>query len=678
MMIHRHESSGLRQGSQRAAQSAGFTLVEVLIATFILALGVLGLAALFAGGVRQQQLASEATRATSFTEAALALEANFGVMSSLDEDGDGRSDFEQVIDIGRWYALATQVDEDDALNFQRVSLVTTLGNGNVVRYDPNGTGPAITRFQPFFRRVNNTPIVLYQRPKFWAPRLNYGNAPWVPMSEASPSLDSSGFNYDPQQPGSPFVVPPYRLYDASPTTPEGEKVRGPAFLPDRAILPDSVELTVTYFDYADRFVEGVAEVVEGFDRFTNPDGTGQTLPAANQAANVLGRAYTDPRTSSFRWVNPRSSLLGGTSPIIPLNDRLPRNTLPGQVLSPPGTNGMNFPSRNVWNPNDQRELYYYGVYTPNGAYPEVDTANYPELIDIAERPAYLVLYLSPDFVANDLDTPNPTLVAFELGGVLTDRLRAPDPNDPLNTNGLPAGPLRSIDQIRVDRYVSRQELMPSPRERVVTVPDATRSDGRRPVIGYSSLYRRTPDGKGELAIFGYRINPMGARGTFVPREDPDEFNADRYSPIVSSRFDVAWDDARQQFYVVYQGSQHVDGVIRVGTQILFAGPEGSAGSVTESVEAFGADAAVRIVARVRVGNQLRGYLDAPPLYRGRPLGNLGNATPGQQSLMGWHVRDRVLSDEPVRGETGNILPANSQPLYKLESLDVRIVPMQER
>ncbi|HBS29394.1 MAG TPA: hypothetical protein DEB06_08085 [Phycisphaerales bacterium] len=57
----------------------GFTLVEVLIATFVIALGVLGLLALFAGAARQQQVASLTSRAHAHARNAESiLGVNFG------------------------------------------------------------------------------------------------------------------------------------------------------------------------------------------------------------------------------------------------------------------------------------------------------------------------------------------------------------------------------------------------------------------------------------------------------------------------------------------------------------------------------------------------------------------------------------------------------------------------
>lgn len=59
----------------------GFTLIEVLMAAFIIALGVLGLSALFAGAARQQQVASQTTSAVVVSNNAEAIVArNFGAI----------------------------------------------------------------------------------------------------------------------------------------------------------------------------------------------------------------------------------------------------------------------------------------------------------------------------------------------------------------------------------------------------------------------------------------------------------------------------------------------------------------------------------------------------------------------------------------------------------------------
>lgn len=77
----------------------GFTLIEVLLATFVIALGVLGLLALFAGAARQQQDSSQTTSAAfAANDAQGALLQDFGAL----EFPPG---VQNQFDLGVWYPL---------------------------------------------------------------------------------------------------------------------------------------------------------------------------------------------------------------------------------------------------------------------------------------------------------------------------------------------------------------------------------------------------------------------------------------------------------------------------------------------------------------------------------------------------------------------------------------------
>ncbi|MGP1345234.1 MAG: type IV pilus modification PilV family protein [Phycisphaerales bacterium] len=667
----RHRTNAIAR-ARRSRSAAGFTLIEVLLAAFVLALGVLGLTALFAGGARQQQLANEVTRATSLAEAALAERDRTGVMSSLDEDGSGIPDLEERIDIGRWYAIGTRLQPGNYFD-GRLALVSRTPGGQVIRY---GAGyPLNDPFQPFFRKVSDQPVVLYQRPAHWRPEFN----PDRPMAEASPSAATTPSGYDPRNaPGSPFEFQPYSLYDSSPSTPSGQKVLGPAFLPDRAILPESVELSVTYFEYDKQFIPGQPYVIGDYDRFTTSDGDGETAPTGDRAAYLRGTTLPESSATRFRWVDPRSP-----SVLEAINDgrEIPLDTLLGQnaIAQPLGAAGPAFPNERIWRVPagpTASNLHYYAVYMPNaGAYTNLDPNTFalPQPNQIAERPAYLVMHLAPDLRNQDLDDPNPTIVAFELAGVLTDTLGT-------GPGGIgPIGPKRSVEQIRVDRYVSRVEKNTEARQRVVTVPDDTRPSGSRPVVAYSTLYRRTPDGNGELAVFGYRVSPTRGTGEFIPWEDirsfgglESQFADNGNSPLVSEQFEIAWDDDREQFYINLAAGNNgnQDAIIRQGNLILIAGP--TTDDQDEAEIAYGADNAVRILNRVTVAGEIRGYLDQPPTFRGRPLGDLANDPPGTEQLMGWFVRDRVRAQPPL-----DPTAQSDASLYQLEALEVRVVPLRE-
>ena len=100
-------SCGDQAWGRASGAARAFTLIEVLIAAFIIALGVIGLTALFAGAARQQQVASEITRSVSITKSAEAkLVDLIGRLS--DED----SSIATAIDVDRWYAVPAHPDLD--------------------------------------------------------------------------------------------------------------------------------------------------------------------------------------------------------------------------------------------------------------------------------------------------------------------------------------------------------------------------------------------------------------------------------------------------------------------------------------------------------------------------------------------------------------------------------------
>jgi len=93
----------------------GFTLVEVLIATFIIALGVMGLLALFAGAARQQQTATQTALAGVVASGAEAiLEQKLGMLQRP-TDADGRP-LDEKLRSGVWYPIPLEknpLDEDN-------------------------------------------------------------------------------------------------------------------------------------------------------------------------------------------------------------------------------------------------------------------------------------------------------------------------------------------------------------------------------------------------------------------------------------------------------------------------------------------------------------------------------------------------------------------------------------
>lgn len=92
----------------------GFTLIEVLIATFVIALGSLGLLALFAGAASQQRVASQTTAAVIVSKNAEAIVSpRFGTIDGTLFDGLPNPD---DLEFGVWYVVPANEDGNLSIN----------------------------------------------------------------------------------------------------------------------------------------------------------------------------------------------------------------------------------------------------------------------------------------------------------------------------------------------------------------------------------------------------------------------------------------------------------------------------------------------------------------------------------------------------------------------------------
>lgn len=100
--------------SDRPRSRGGFTLIEVLIATFVIALGAIGLLALFAGAASQQRVASQTTAAVIVSKNAEAIiSPRFGRIEGTLFDGlPGPDDIER----GVWYPVPADRDGNLSIN----------------------------------------------------------------------------------------------------------------------------------------------------------------------------------------------------------------------------------------------------------------------------------------------------------------------------------------------------------------------------------------------------------------------------------------------------------------------------------------------------------------------------------------------------------------------------------
>lgn len=124
----------------------GFTLIEVLIATFVIALGSIGLIALFAGAASQQRVASQTTASVIVSKNAEAIIApRFGTIEGTLFDGISGSGNPADLDRGVWWPVPADI---------RGNLSINPGANNIQQ-----------RERAYFRLERNEPVVLFDLPE---------------------------------------------------------------------------------------------------------------------------------------------------------------------------------------------------------------------------------------------------------------------------------------------------------------------------------------------------------------------------------------------------------------------------------------------------------------------------------------------------------------------------------
>lgn len=247
-----------------------------------------------------------------------------------------------------------------------------------------------------------------------------------------------------------------------------------------------------------------------------------------------------------------------------------------------------------------------------------------------------------DFIVINLaDVPNPTFKAR------VEEMRIADVND--------SGGARRVDSVTVPFYEWRSEEIVSIADRVVYRPDDSRADGRRPVLSYSLLYRRTSASTTQVAVFTYSLKAPSPRAVFMPVES-EEPN-DPKSPLQRVRVRLGYDQNRRAYYVEKTNSalpsivQDSDFILRTGAVLLI---EGDADG-----DPPGSDLPVRIVETTfdDQGRPQRGYLDRGPRANGKSY--IDPLPGGVQTLRAWTIKPTVESED------GSI--------WRLEPIDTRVL-----
>ncbi len=220
-----------------------------------------------------------------------------------------------------------------------------------------------------------------------------------------------------------------------------------------------------------------------------------------------------------------------------------------------------------------------------------------------------------------------------------------------------SGATRRVSSIRVPFYEWRNDRLISLSDRVSTRADETRDDGRRPVLSYSLMYRRTSSGASQLAVFTYSLRAPSPGSQFVPVES--EAANDPKSPLQKVAVRLAYDDARRQYYITLAaggGLPSIAGadrffVMRTGAILLVEGEDDG--------DPAGSDLPVRVVETTLKpdGTPDRAYLERAPRSKGASY--IGTLPGGTAVLNVWTVKPTVTSDD---GSVWRIEPVDARVL----------------
>lgn len=279
--------------------------------------------------------------------------------------------------------------------------------------------------------------------------------------------------------------------------------------------------------------------------------------------------------------------------------------------------------------------------------------NLPPGYDNATNRRTMVAFSPSTFVPSDEVDPNDFIVlnlADMPNPSFKGRVEEMRINDVNNSGGA-----RRVDSVAVPFYEWRSEEIVSIGDRVVYRPDETRADGRRPVLCYSLLYRRTSSNTTQVAVFTYSLRAPSPRAVFMPVES--EGANDPKSPLQRVRVRLGYDEERRAYYVERTNSglpsivQDANFVLRDGAVLLVEGDDDG--------DPAGSDLPVRVVETVfdEDGNPERGYLDRGPRANGKSY--IDPLPGGVETLWMWTIKPSVESED------GSI--------WRLEPIDTRVL-----
>lgn len=588
-------------------RSRGFTLIEVLMAAFVLAIGVLGLTALFAGAARQQQLSSQTTRSVSAARSADAFIAErFGPIADIEGNTvlqrgtaippNGQTPATDIVP-DQWYVIPRSTDGSLSLNPRE----------------------AVSGWQ-------NTSLFVAARPREALPKLLFrarmerNDGEFIPTGLTGANALGTGLGA-PLTNNSPLGAPSFdgamrelrviaesvtlriitRGFPCSSTSDDERSIVTPA---DREyVLKYQGNMDGTEFRLEG--ASGVIARLQSNDRkkdaelFTGGTDAGGaiTFVEVQEVITAVDHVASCQNQGTKLWVvEPGFDPAAGDTPTTPCQQEMDPNYL--YRVDPPGSGNFS--------------VSLFTVDTGNPGYlldrnPDGTIVAKLKLSDRADCGVSGTLYqeVGPGTGDYDILPKQDPIPAgwFEEGAVREIQI-----------------PTRFIHEIWLEDYAYRGHTVASLPESVSYGEAAGAAGARTPQIGYSMLFRRTSDSKVQYAIVSYAItptyspvadSPASTDDDFFPSESRDDVQVGRAPLRLAESLRVVFDEDLGQYYIPIRDTA-LNWVATPGQVLLFNGDSSS--------NVPGADAPVKVVSvRKRLGGEQWAYLDGPPRAGLRPL-----------------------------------------------------------
>ncbi len=219
---------------------------------------------------------------------------------------------------------------------------------------------------------------------------------------------------------------------------------------------------------------------------------------------------------------------------------------------------------------------------------------------------------------------------------------------------------RYIESITAYDFSYRNDQLVSLSDRLNFRADSTAPEGRRPEMGYSLLYRRTPT-SAQIAAFTYRLTAPSASAEWVPPERMEDLAAHN-SPLRRARVDLGYDSTTKEYYFELLAGDTETGrwAVQTGQVLLVEGSENQSNPIPLPTQ-LGSDLPVTVTRQALVNRLWRGYVDQAPRASGVSQLEPERRVAGtKQRLSVWGVADVARSRKDGS-------------LWRLSPLEARII-----